>query len=167
MSEAIIAKKARLVTEVAEQFKNASSVVVVDYLGITVEEATNLRAELRKAGVQFAVVKNSILSRAAKEAGLEGMDDIFKGPSAVAFSNEDVVAPAKILADFAKKVEALEIKAGVVEGKVSSKEEIEALAKLPSREGLLSMLLSVLQAPVRNTALAIKAVADQKDGAAA
>ena len=166
MSE-IIAKKAQLVTEVAEQFKNASSVVVVDYLGITVEEATNLRAELRKAGVQFAVVKNSILTRAAKEAGLEGMDDIFKGPSAVAFSNEDVVAPAKILADFAKKVEALEIKAGVVEGKVSSKEEIEALAKLPSREGLLSMLLSVLQAPVRNTALAIKAVADQKDGAAA
>lgn len=167
MSEAIIAKKAQLVTEVAEQFKNASSVVVVDYLGITVEEATNLRAELRKAGVQFAVVKNSILSRAAKEAGLEGMDDIFKGPSAVAFSNDDVVAPAKILADFAKKVEALEIKAGVIEGKVSSKEEIEALAKLPNREGLLSMLLSVLQAPVRNTALAIKAVADQKDGAAA
>ena len=167
MSEATIAKKAQQVTEVAEQFKNAASVVVVDYLGITVEEATNLRAELRKAGVQFAVVKNSILSRAAKEAGLEGMDDIFKGPSAVAFSNEDVVAPAKILADFAKKVEALEIKAGVVEGKVSSKEEIEALAKLPSREGLLSMLLSVLQAPVRNTALAIKAVADQKDGEAA
>ncbi len=167
MSEAIIAKKAQQVAEVAEQFKNASSVVVVDYLGITVEQATNLRSELRSAGVQFAVVKNSILSRAAKEAGLEGMDDVFKGPSAVAFSNEDVVAPAKILADFAKKVEALEIKAGVVEGKVSSKEEIEALAKLPSREGLLSMLLSVLQAPVRNTALAIKAVAEQKDGAAA
>ena len=167
MSEAIIAKKAQQVSEVAEQFKNAASVVVVDYLGITVEQATNLRTELRNAGVQFAVVKNSILSRAAKEAGLEGMDDIFKGPSAVAFSNEDVVAPAKILADFAKKVEALEIKAGVIEGKVSSKEEIEALAKLPNREGLLSMLLSVLQAPVRNTALAFKAVADQKDGAAA
>ena len=167
MSEAIIAKKAQQVSEVAEQFKNATSVVVVDYLGITVEQATNLRTELRNAGVQFAVVKNSILSRAAKEAGLEGMDDIFKGPSAVAFSNDDVVAPAKILADFAKKVEALEIKAGVIEGKVSSKEEIEALAKLPNREGLLSMLLSVLQAPVRNTALVFKAVADHKDGAAA
>ncbi|WP_314450072.1 50S ribosomal protein L10 [Granulicatella elegans] len=167
MSEAIIAKKAQQVSEVAEQFKNATSVVVVDYLGITVEQATNLRTELRNAGVQFAVVKNGILSRAAKEAGLEGMDDIFKGPSAVAFSNDDVIAPAKILADFAKKVEALEIKAGVIEGKVSSKEEIEALAKLPNREGLLSMLLSVLQAPVRNTALAFKAVADQKDGAAA
>ena len=167
MSEAIIAKKAQQVSEVAEQFKNATSVVVVDYLGITVEQATNLRTELRNSGVQFAVVKNSILSRAAKEAGLEGMDDIFKGQSAVALSNDDVVAPAKILADFAKKVEALEIKAGVIEGKVSSKEEIEALAKLPNREGLLSMLLSVLQAPVRNTALAFKAVADQKDGAAA
>lgn len=167
MSEAIIAKKAEQVAAVAEQFKNASSVVVVDYLGITVEEATNLRSQLREAGVQFAVVKNSILTRAAKEAGLEGMDDIFKGPSAVAFSNDDVVAPAKILADFAKKVEALEIKAGVIEGKVSSKEEIEALAKLPNREGLLSMLLSVLQAPVRNTALVFKAVADQKEESAA
>ena len=95
------------------------------------------------------------------------MSSIPSRPASLAFSNEDVVAPAKILADFAKKIEALEIKAGVIEGKVSTREEIEALAKLPSREGLLSMLLSVLQAPVRNTALAIKAVADQKDGAAA
>ena len=167
MSEAIIAKKAEQVAAVAEQFKAAASVVVVDYLGLTVEEVTNLRNQLRAAGIQFAVIKNGILTRAAKEAGLEGMDDIFKGPSAVAFSNEDVVAPAKILADFAKTAEALEIKAGVIEGKVSSKEEIEALAKLPNREGLLSMLLSVLQAPVRNTALVFKAVAEQKEESAA
>ena len=166
MSEVIIAKKQEQVYLVTEQFKNAASVVVVDYLGLTVEQVTDLRNQLREAGVQFAVVKNSILSRAAQAAGLEGMDDIFKGPSAVAFSNEDVVAPAKILADFAKKADALEIKAGVVEGKVSSKEAIEELAKLPNREGLLSMLLSVLQAPVRNTALAFKAVADQKETAA-
>ncbi|MCQ9210258.1 50S ribosomal protein L10 [Granulicatella seriolae] len=166
MSEVIIAKKQEQVNLVTEQFKNAASVVVVDYLGLTVEQVTDLRNQLREAGVQFAVVKNSILSRAAQAAGLEGMDDIFKGPSAVAFSNEDVVAPAKILADFAKKADALEIKAGVVEGKVSSKEAIEELAKLPNREGLLSMLLSVLQAPVRNTALAFKAVADQKETAA-
>lgn len=166
MSEVIIAKKQEQVNLVTEQFKNATSIVVVDYLGLTVEQVTDLRNQLREAGVQFAVVKNSILSRAAQAAGLEGMDDIFKGPSAVAFSNEDVVAPAKILADFAKKADALEIKAGVVEGKVSSKEAIEELAKLPNREGLLSMLLSVLQAPVRNTALAFKAVADQKETAA-
>ena len=167
MSEAIIAKKAQLVTEVSEQFKNAASVVVVDYLGMTVEEATKLRSDLREAGVYFAVVKNNILKRAAQEAGLEGMDDVFKGPSAIAFSNEDVIAPAKILAEHAKTVEALEIKSGVIEGNVSSKEEIEALAKLPNREGMLSMLLSVLQAPVRNTALAIKAVSEQKEETAA
>lgn len=166
MSEVIIAKKQEQVNLVTEQFKNATSIVVVDYLGLTVEQVTDLRNQLREAGVQFAVVKNSILSRAAQAAGLEGMDDVFKGPSAVAFSNEDVVAPAKILAEFAKKADALEIKAGVVEGKVSSKEAIEELAKLPNREGLLSMLLSVLQAPVRNTALAFKAVADQKETAA-
>ena len=92
------------------------------------------------------VIKNSILSRAAKKAGLEGMDEVFTGPTAVAFSNED---------------------GGIIEGKVSSLEEITALAKLPNREGLLSMLLSVLQAPVRNVAYAVKAVADKEDGDAA
>lgn len=91
------------------------------------------------------------------------MDDFFKGPTAVAFSKEDVVAPAKIIAEFAKEAEELEIKGGVIEGKVASTDEITALAKLPDREGLLSMLLSVLQAPVRNTALAVKAVAESKE----
>ncbi|EJY50724.1 putative ribosomal protein L10 [Enterococcus faecium 506] len=113
------------------------------------------------------VIKNSILSRAAKKAGLEGMDEVFTGPTAVAFSNEDVVAPAKIMDEFAKEAKALEIKGGIIEGKVSSLEEITALAKLPNREGLLSMLLSVLQAPVRNVAYAVKAVADKEDGDAA
>ena len=101
-----------------------------------------------------------------EEAGLDDMKDLFVGPSAVAFSNEDVVAPAKIINDFAKDAEALEIKGGAIEGSVSSKEEILALATLPNREGLLSMLLSVLQAPVRNVALAVKAVADSKEDAA-
>ena len=94
------------------------------------------------------------------------MASVFVGPSAVAFSNEDVIAPAKILNDFAKTADALEIKGGAIEGAVASKEEIVALASLPSREGLLSMLLSVLQAPVRNVALAVKAVADNKEDAA-
>ena len=106
------------------------------------------------------------MRRAAEKAGLEGLSEAFSGPSAVAFSNEDVVAPAKVLADFAKDTENLEIKAGVIEGKVSSKEEIEALATLPNREGMLSMLLSVLQAPVRNVAYAVKAVAEKEEDAA-
>ncbi|WP_028273335.1 50S ribosomal protein L10 [Atopococcus tabaci] len=167
MSQSVIEKKQQIVEDLTKKFEDAASVVVVDYRGLTVDEVTDLRKQLRDAGVEMRVLKNTMLRRAAVAAGLEGMDDIFKGPTAVAFSNEDVVAPAKIMADFAKDAEALEIKGGVIEGKVASADEINAVAKLPSREGLLSMLLSVLQAPVRNTALAVKAVADQKDGEAA
>lgn len=166
MSEAIIAKKAELVDVVAEKMKAAASIVVVDARGLTVEQDTVLRRELRGSEVEYKVIKNSILRRAAEKAGLEGLSEAFTGPSAVAFSNEDVVAPAKVLADFAKDAENLEIKAGVIEGKVSSKEEIQAIASLPSRDGLLSMLLSVLQAPVRNVALAVKAVAEKEESAA-
>ena len=166
MSEAIIAKKAEQVEAVAEKMKAAASIVVVDSRGLTVEQDTVLRRNLRESGVEFKVIKNSILTRAAEKAGLDDMKDLFVGPSAVAFSNEDVVAPAKIINDFAKDAEALEIKGGAIEGSVSSKEEIFALATLPNREGLLSMLLSVLQAPVRNVALAVKAVADSKEDAA-
>ncbi|MCA9746761.1 MAG: 50S ribosomal protein L10, partial [Lactococcus sp.] len=112
------------------------------------------------------VIKNSILRRAAEKAGLEGLNDSFVGPSVVAISNEDAIAPAKILSEFAKTADKLEIKAGVIEGKVTSKEEVAAIASLPSRDGLLSMLLSVLQAPVRNVALAVKAVAEKEESAA-
>jgi len=167
MSEAIIAKKAEQVDAIAEKMKAAASIVVVDSRGLTVEQDTVLRRNLRENGVEFKVIKNSILTRAAEKAGLDGMKDLFVGPSAVAFSNEDVVAPAKVINDFAKDAEALEIKGGAIEGAVSSKEEIVALASLPSREGLLSMLLSVLQASVRNVALAVKAVADNKEDDAA
>ena len=161
MSEAIIAKKAAIVEEVTEKFKTAASVVIVDYRGLTVDEVTKLRKQLRDANVEIRVIKNSILSRAAKAAGLEGLDEVFTGPTAVAFSNEDVVAPAKIIDEFSKEAKALDIKGGIIEGKVSTLEEVTALAKLPSREGLLSMLLSVLQAPVRNVAYAINAVAEK------
>lgn len=167
MSEAIIAKKAEQVDAVAEKMKAAASIVVVDSRGLTVEQDTILRRNLRENGVEFKVIKNSILTRAAEKAGLDDMKDLFVGPSAVAFSNEDVVAPAKIINDFSKDADALEIKGGAIEGAVSTKEEIMALATLPSREGLLSMLLSVLQAPVRNVALAVKAVAESKEDDAA
>ena len=163
MSEAAIAKKESLVQAAAEKFESAASVVIVDYRGLTVEEVTNLRKQLREAGVEMKVIKNSILSRAAKKVGLDGLDEVFTGPTAVAFSNDDVVAPAKIIDEFAKDAKALEIKGGVIEGKVSSVEQITALAKLPNREGLLSMLLSVLQAPVRNVSYAVKAVAEKNE----
>lgn len=167
MSEAAIAKKAEIVDNIADQFKNAQSAIVVDYLGLTVEEVTNLRKELRDNGVKMEVIKNTYLRRAAEKAGFEGLNDTFVGPTAVAFSDDDVVAPARILAKYAKEIDALEIKGGLVDGKISSLDEINALATLPNKEGMLSMLLSVLQAPVRNVAYAVKAVADAKDEPAA
>jgi large subunit ribosomal protein L10 len=162
MSNAIETKKV-IVDEIADKLKAAKTTVVVDYRGLNVSEVTELRKQLREAGIEFKVYKNSLTRRAAEASELAGLNDALTGPNAIAFSNEDVVAPAKILNDFAKKHEALEIKAGVIEGNVASLEDIKALAELPSREGLLSMLLSVLQAPIRNLALAAKAVADQKE----
>lgn len=163
MSEAIIAKKAEQVELIAEKMKAAASIVVVDSRGLTVEQDTNLRRSLRESDVEFKVIKNSILIRAAEKAGLEDLKELFVGPSAVAFSNEDVIAPAKVISDFTKDAEALEIKGGSVDGKFTSVEEINALAKLPNKEGMLSMLLSVLQAPVRNVAYAVKAVAEKDE----
>ena len=163
MSEVAIAKKAAIVDEVTEKFSAAASAVIVDYRGLTVEQVTELRKQLRDANVEMKVIKNSILVRAAEKAGLNGLEEVFSGPTAVAFSNEDVVAPAKIIDEFAKTADKLEIKGGIIEGKVASIEEITALAKLPNRDGLLSMLLSVLHAPVRNVAFAVKAVAEKEE----
>ena len=147
----------------SEKMKNAASFVVVNYRGLNVAEATDLRKQLRDSDVDMHVVKNTIIRRAAEAAGVEGLEDVFVGPTAIAFSEEEVVAPAKIMVEFAEEAPALEVKGGYMEGEVVSIETIQAVAKLPSREGLLSMLLSVLQAPIRNTALAFKAVAEKKE----
>lgn len=163
MSEAIIAKKAAHVDELVEQFQRAQSAIIVDYLGLTVEQVTNLRAELRENGVEMKVIKNTHLRRAADKIGYEGLNEVFTGPTAVAFSYDDVVAPARVIAKYAKTIEALEIKGGLIEGKVASLDQINELATLPNKEGLISMLLSVLQAPVRNLAYAVKAVSESKD----
>ncbi|MEX5519089.1 50S ribosomal protein L10 [Bacillus cereus] len=159
----VIETKQQVVTEIANKLRASKSTIVVDYRGLTVSEATELRKQLREAGVEFKVYKNSLTRRAAESAEMAELNEFLTGPNAIAFSNEDVVAPAKVLNDFAKDHEALEIKAGVIEGKLVTLDEVKAIATLPSREGLLSMLLSVLQAPIRNLALATKAVADQKE----
>lgn len=159
----VIETKQQVVTEIAEKLRASKSTIVVDYRGLTVSEATELRKNLREAGVEFKVYKNSLTRRAAESAEMAELNEFLTGPNAIAFGNEDVVAPAKVLNDFAKNHEALEIKAGVIEGKLVTLDEVKAIATLPSREGLLSMLLSVLQAPIRNLALATKAVADQKE----
>ncbi|TMU83307.1 50S ribosomal protein L10 [Bacillus sp. BHET2] len=159
----ILDQKKHIVGEISDKLKNSVSTIVVDYRGLDVSEVTELRKQLREAGIDFKVYKNTMVRRAAEEAGLGGLNEFLTGPNAIAFSSEEVVAPAKILNSFAKEHEALEIKTGVIEGTITSVEDVKAIAELPNREGLLSMLLSVLQAPMRNFALATKAVADQKE----
>ena len=164
MSQAIIAAKAKFVEEFAEELKSAKSIVVINYLGLTVDEVTAFRAELRESNAKMKVVKNTYLRRAAAQAGLEDLAPVFVGPSAVIYTN--VTAPARIAADYAKKFDVVEIKGGALEGQVATKEQVEELAAIPGREGLLSMLLSVLQAPVRNFAYVVKAVAESKEESA-
>lgn len=159
----VIQAKQESVDAVTAKLRESATSVVVDYRGLNVAQVTELRKQLREAGIEFQVLKNSLLRRAAAAAELTELNEVLSGPSAIAFSVDDVVAPAKILNDFAKKNDALELKGAVVEGRVIGVEEVKALAELPSREGLLSMLLSVLQAPVRNFALAVKAVAEKEE----
>lgn len=163
MKQEVLAQKQAEVDEIAKQLTGAKSVIVVDYLGLTVEQATEMRAELREQNATMQVVKNTILRRAAEKAGVEGLDKFFVGPTAIAYSEEDPVGPAKIAAKFAKDVDAVEIKGGIIEGKAASLDEIQELATLPDRDGLLSMLVSVLQAPVRDFAMVVKAIADKED----
>lgn len=163
-NEKVLNEKAQLVTEIAAKMRDSATTVVTDYRGLTVSQVTELRKRLREAGVEFQVLKNSLTRRATAQTELTELDEHLTGPSAIAFSKEDAVAPAKILTEFAKKNDALKVKGGIVEGKVVGFDQIKALADLPSREGLLSMLLSVLQAPMRNVALAVKAVAEKQEG---
>jgi large subunit ribosomal protein L10 len=162
----ILAEKQLAVSEVAEKLKNSKCTIVTDYRGLNVSQVTQLRKSLREAGVEFTVLKNSLTRRATANADLTELDQYLTGPTAIAFSTGDIVAPAKILTEFAKKNDKMSVKAGVVEGRIVGNDQIKALAELPSKEGLLSMLLSVLQAPVRNFALAVKAVAEKQEGGA-
>lgn len=168
MSVEAIKLKAEVVNEIADKFKDAQSAVVVEYRGLSVAEVTQLRRDLRGEDVEFKVYKNKLVQRATEKAGYESLNDQLVGPNAIAFGKSDAVAPARILAKFAKDHEALVIKAGIVEGKVLSQEEINEIAKLPGREGMYSMLLGMLQAPVSKFARVVKAVADARpeDGSA-
>lgn len=159
----VMDEKKQVVSEIATKFRDSQSTVLVDYRGLDVAEVTELRKQLREAGVDYKVYKNSMSRRAAAEVELSELDDILVGPTAIAFSNDDVVAPAKIINNFAKEHKNLEIKGGVIEGNIATLDQIKELADLPNYEGLLSMLLSVLQAPVRNFAYAAKAIAEQKE----
>lgn len=163
MSEQAIALKAQKVAEIADQFKNSTSAVVVNPRGLTVAESTDLRHQLRQEGVVLEVIKNKVLVRASKDAGFEGLNDLFAGPTAVAFSEDDAVAPARILKKYADENEKLVIKGGVIDGSIVSIDEINKYASLPSREGLLGQLMAEFQFPIRSFAYAVKALQEKKE----
>lgn len=161
MNQSIIDSKVAVVNEVKEKFESSSSAVVVEYRGLSVKEVTELRRLLLKEGIDFKVYKNSMVERAANDLGYSDLAESLKGPNAFAFS-KDAVAPARVLAKFAKKNDLLVLKGGVVEGKVVDVTTIKTLASLPGREGMISMILGMLQSPVRKFAYAISQVAEQK-----
>lgn len=172
-SEKILQQKKEVVKELSGKIKSAKSIVLADYRGLTVEQDTELRNALRKAGVDYKVVKNTLTRFAAKENGLDGLDKYLNGPTAMAVSETDPVAPAKVLAEYAKKYDKLEIKAGVVEGKVIDVSGVKALAELPPREVLIARVLGGFNAPIsgfvnvlngnlRGLVVALNAIAEKK-----
>lgn len=153
--------KQPIVQEISEQIKDAQSVVLVDYRGLTVEEVTALRKELREAGVTYKVYKNTLMNFAFKGTDLESMSSLLEGPNAIAISKTDATATARILAKFAKTATALELKACVVEGTFYDAEGIKAIASVPSREELLSKFLGSIQSPITNFARVLNQIAEQ------
>lgn len=152
--------KQPIVQEISETIKDAQSVVVVDYRGLTVAEDTQLRKQLREAGVVYKVYKNTLVSRAVEGTEFESLRDVLEGPSAFAVSADDATAPARVLAEFAKKAPALEIKAGVVEGTYYDADGMKTIASVPSRDVLLSKLLGSLQSPITNLARVLNQIAE-------
>ena len=164
-SEKILNQKKEEVSALAAKMKEAKLVLLTDYRGINVEDVTNLRTELRNAKAEYKVIKNNITRRALAECGIEGLEDQLTGPTAVIMSNEDYLEPAKAIYKFSKDNDFYKIKGGVIEGKVMTAEEIITLAKLPSREELLSMLAGGLLANISKLAIALDQVRVQKEEA--
>lgn len=165
-SEKVLQQKKDQVASITEQLKNASAGVLIDYKGITVAEDTALRKEFREAGVHYSVVKNTMLRFAAKNADLEGLNPVLEGTTALAYSESDPVAPAKIAAKYADQIKTgFAIKAGFMDGEVLDAAKVVELGKLPSKEQLLAMLLSGLTGNIRGLAVALNKIAEQKESA--
>lgn len=163
----IIAMKEQHVNEIVERLNRAQSVVMFDYRGLTVAEVTALRVEMRKAGVEYLVLKNTMVERACELANVHAdVKDMLKGPSAFAFGYDDPVAPAKIIKEFIKKTKKCAIKGGIVDGRITDAAGIEALADLPSREVLIARMLGSMMSPITGLAIALDQVAKKLGGGA-
>ena len=163
-SEKILNAKKDVVAALVADFKDAKSFVFVDARGLTVLQDTAMRADFRKNNLKYQVIKNTTLSIVFKELGVEGAADQFKGPTAIAYSTEDMIAPAKLMKQYADKFDKLSIKGGVLEGKAISTADVEALASVPSKEVLYSQLVYTLISPITKLAMAIKAIAEKSEG---
>ena len=164
-SEKIINQKKEEVSKLAEKMKEAKIILLTDYRGINVADVTELRAELRKSNSEYRVIKNNITRRALAEAGIEGLDELLAGPTAVIMNNDDYLETAKAIYNYSKENDFYKIKGGVIDGKVMTAEEIIALAKLPSRDTLLSMLAGALLGNISKLAVALDQVKAQKENA--
>ena len=158
--------KQPVVAEIKELFDGAKTAVVVDYRGLTVEQDTQLRKQLREAGVVYKVYKNTMIRFAAKGTEFEALEAHLEGPTALAVSKEDAAAPAKIIATFAKKAPVLEMKGGIVEGTYYDQKGMQVIATIPSREELLGKLLGSIQSPITNFARVIKQIAEANEAEA-
>ena len=165
-SEKILNQKKEEVSKLAEEMKEAKIILLVDYRGINVSDVTNLRNDIRNVNAKYSVIKNNITRRALAECGIEGLDDKLVGPTAVIMSDEDYLGPAKAIYKFSKDNDYYKIKGGVIEGKVMTAEEIITLAKLPSRETLLSMLAGALLGNISKVAVALDQVRIKKEAGA-
>lgn len=160
-SEKALVAKQQIVADLADKIQNSVAGVIVDYKGITVETDTVLRRELREAGVQYSVVKNTLIKRAAEKAGLEGLDEVLNGTSAIATSADDYVAAARILSKYADKSDSFKIKSAYLDNKVIDLATVKSLAQLPSREVLLANVLGAFNAPIASFARAVQAIVDK------
>ena len=162
MNKQVLEAKQNVVKEIVEKAKDSQTIIVAEYRGLTVAQLQELRRALHKEDAELCVYKNSLVERASEELGYQALDEVLSGPNAIIFS-KDVISGAKVTAKYARRFrDTLVIKGGIVEGKFADADKIKEVAKLPGREGLISMFLSCLQAPVRQFAATVKAVADAK-----
>ena len=165
-SAKVLESKKQIVADLTEKLQNAVSGVIVNYSGITVENDTKMRAELRKAGVDYTVVKNTYIKKAADIAGISGFEPYLEGMTAFALSTEDPLAPAKVLCKFAEENETFKVKVGMMDGAVIEASEVEALAKIPSKEVLIGKVLGSIQGPLYGLAYVLQAKIDKEGGVA-
>lgn len=164
-SQKVLEQKAKIVADLSADFKAAQSMVFVEYRGLTVAQDTEMRAEMRKAGVKYQVIKNTLSGRALDLIGVDGLDSVLTGPTAIAFSKDEITAPAKVVKTFADKYDLFKIKGGVLEGKVIDEADVRTIAAIPSKEVLYGQVVFTLLAPITGLAVALNAICEKGEAA--